>query len=252
MSWTDEEVSTLKDLASQNKLFMSEIAKELNKDPEVVRWKAHQLGVFSKPKNRMGEWNSKHAHLREKVMKYFTKHTFEETADHFGLTRSELRSLLTVSYKDPKLAHIRKDKRRHDAWTAKELLFLNQHAGIKPRAWIAQKLKRGTMESVKESLFRLNTGSRYINGLPERIASIIVQGSPVWSFKTAAGAPGPDGNCHIRCVPWVALEREIKGKRIPSEYRMSIKAMARFQRWIHNSKSDESLIRKLKRMANAE
>lgn len=249
MSWTPDEIEELKRLHHEGKYFFTEIAQMIGKKPANVNHQARRLGLKQSAYviSRKGQWNSQHKHLREPVMKYFVTHTWDETRERFGLSDKQLKSIFTVGYRDPKFKRFRKDKRRHDAWTKSELLFLVKHSGIKPREWIARRLKRGTMQSTKECLFRLKISSRYINGLPERLANLII---PIGGIKTQAGAPGVSGECHIRIVPWVALEDAISGKRIKQDLRLSIQGMARFQRWVFGMKTNRAVIQKIKEIAD--
>lgn len=79
MAWTESELATLKKLASENKYFMSEIARILGRKPQSVCWAARKLGIPSgriTQAHRIGTWNRKHAHLRGEVMEFFLKHTW--------------------------------------------------------------------------------------------------------------------------------------------------------------------------------
>lgn len=242
MSWTKEETARLKRLARTD-MFFSEIAKELGKTPGAVRHRAHRIEVSRKVNGRMGKWNSKHSHLREGVFRYFLNHTWEETREHFHLKDRELKSVFTVGYRDPKLRHLRKDGRRHDAWSLDETLFMLRSSGLQPRDWIAKKLKRGTMQSVKEALDRNRAQSRYINGMPIGWALTLFGDSAIgMGIKTKAGptGTGPAG-FQFRLIPWVEVERLIKGKSVHPEVRAGIEAMAKFQRWLHGVKSERAI-----------
>lgn len=246
MSWTKAEIEKLKELAGTRKYFYSEIAQILKKGPNLVRHQARRLGL-PKSTRKMGEWNSKHAHLREAVMKYFVTHSWEDTRKHFGLKSRELKSLFTVAYRDPNLAHLRKDKRRHDGWTLEEKLFLIRHSGIIPRKEISRRLKRGGFHSIKEELSRLNSNSKFMNGIPLSWYIDIFDRLPDYSIKTKAGPTGGKrGNFHFKLVPWVECERQLGKTRVNPVYRDAIRAMARFQRWIHQTDCDAAIKRRLR------
>lgn len=250
MRWTDQDTEKLKELHRLDRYFWYEIAEKMSFKAATVGHHARRLGLKQGPRvrGRFAEWNVKHQHLTEPVMEYFIKHSWEETREQFNLTASELKSIFTVGYRNPDYSHLRKDCRRHDSWTVKETMFLMKHGGIKPRDWIARQLKRGTMQSTKESLSRLKIQSKYINGLPERLASLI---APSIGIKTQAGAPGPNGNCHIKIVSWAALEDALHGKKgIKPEFKIAVKALARFQRWVHKARTNKEVIRKITRMTH--
>lgn len=252
MSWTEADINYLKFLHSKDRYFFKEIADLMGVKGNNVRHHARKMGLKlgTKVKARVGKWNSKHVHLREQAMKYFLTHTWDQTRERFGLSQSELKSLFTSCYRDPKLKHLRKDRRRHDAWTKQEMIFLLKHAGIQPRVWISKKLKRGSVHAVKESLSRLNSGSKHINGIPKQWAEKLL-GEPVEGIKTKAGPNGGKSAADFRfiIVPWVRLEALMKGKRIKMEWKEAISAMAKFQRFIHGAKSDRTIVNSIKAIA---
>ncbi len=246
MSWTTSDIETLKSLHSQEYLF-TEIAEQLNKKPQVVRHKARALGL--KPhKHRIGEWNRKHAHLRESVLKYFLNHSWEQTRDRFGLSDSELKSCFSYAYKEPSLSHIRKDKRTHSSWKHSERMTLLKHSGIQPRKWIAKKTGRSKVSyhTVKEELRRLGIGSKYVNGIPLAWFTDIAPNLSPKSVKTKAGPSAPGVDCHFRIVPWVECWRVTKRRRsVHPVFRECFGAMAQFQRFIFQTEDDKKIMRKL-------
>lgn len=249
MSWTKQEIKELERLASNKDLFATEIAKKLGRSPGSVRWKLRKIGISPQQRApRMGKWNAKHAHLREKVMTYFLTHSFDETCKRFDLTRSELKSLQTAAYRDPELSHLRKDKRRKDAWSFDETLFLLQASGLQPRAWIAKQLKRGSMHAVKEMVSRLNTNTRYLNGLPKRLAEEIT-GHEIEGFKVKAGPTGPKVDCRPIIVPWVILYSEARrSSRVPAHICDAIGAMAKFQKRIHGTRGIKDTLESIEKI----
>ena len=259
MSWTQDETDELIRLSKEGGLFYSEIAQRLGKNAKTVRWKARRLGLdMTRPEGRNGEWNRKHVHLRESAMKYFMTHSAEATAEHFHLTKSEFKSLLYYAYKDPSLARLRKDRRRKDSWTLKETLFLLRCAGIQPRKWIASKLNRGGLHSVKEQLDRLNSRSKFLNGVPRSWLLQILDPKLVPAgIKTKAGPTGcPRRGSDFRflVVPWTDCARLARRypKRFPPEMRSIIRAMAKFQRWIHGTGSDAVVTRRIRKILKEE
>jgi hypothetical protein len=251
--WSDEQTEKLRSLASLNKYFYTEIAERIGKPVKSVRWKARKLGLQSTQitiKGRHGKWNAKHKHLRRPAMKYFLTHTWEETQKHFGLTRSELRSLFTIGYQQPELRHLRKETRTHKAWSNKELTFLLTHAGLRPRKWIMNQLGRGSnVCHIKERLQTLGLSSRTLQGLTLSQFKEAFGERPSFYLQTDAGPDGgPKGTLPTRwkIVPWVWLELELKAKRLRTvrELRMLIQTRAMFQEWIFGG----SALRKMKRI----
>lgn len=240
--WTEAEKRKISEMVRSGTNTYGEIAKVLSCSTVSAISVGRKMGLKNRAYlNRI----TKHKHLREPAMKFFQTHTFEETRERFGLTKSEFKSLQTVSYRDPKLLKYRKDSRRKDVWSQKEVQTFAKYSGLQPRAWIAKKLKRGTMHSVKELASRLGTDTRYLNGLPERLARIIDPNAS--GIKTKAGAPGSSGECCHRIVPWVVLAQSKQMKAVHPEVRAGIKAMAHFQKWIHKTRSAEKTIKALKR-----
>ena len=236
--WSEKEL--LIKLIRSNKYTNPEIAKIIGRGVNEVQNKACRLGMKNHTyRNRI----TKHKHLRMKVMKFYSKHNFKETSAKFKLTKSELKSLIAVCYRDPKYNHLRKDTRCKRPWTLKDYLFLIQNAGIRERRWISKKLGRGGVHAVKDRISKMNSRSRYMNGLPERLASILLS-RYVEGIKTSACAPGPNNNCHQKLVAWVELNRLIKQTKndVPEHLARAVSAMAKFQKFIHQAKTNKEVI----------
>lgn len=240
----------------KKQLFATEIAKEFGKRPASVRWRMHKLGIepsTTRVSERYGKWNAKHAHLREAVMQFYQTHSYEQTMKKFGLTRSELKSLFSVSYQMPELAHLRKDRRDHSGWTTKQLKFLLQHAGLRPRKWIMAQIGRGTnVCHIKERMQTLGVSSRTLQGITLSQFREAFNQEPKFYLKTDAGPDGgPKGTLPTRwkIVPWVWLEQELKAKRLKTskEFAILVSARATFQEWIFEG----SALRKMKRIVKA-
>lgn len=248
-NWNEAELRELKNLVLSGLYTYPEISKILGKNRSSCQQRANYMGLNNPAYiNR----RTKHKHLRKPLLQFYKRHSAQETAQHFGLTPAEFRSCLTLAYKDPKLSHLRKETRRHDSWELDELLFLIRHSGIQPRIWISRKLKRGGVYAVRESLNRLNTGSKFLNGIPLEWGLILFGSSCTETIlKTKAGPPGGKrGNFHFKIIPWVECERLSKNKKLDPEVRIAIQAMARFQRWIHGWNDDSLIIQDIKMRAN--
>lgn len=254
--WDDELDARLISL-SKKKLFATEMAKELGKRPASVRFRMHKLGIESsitRAAERYGKWNIKHQHLREAIMIYYQTHTRESTAKKFGLTNSELKSVFTNGYKIAELKHLRKDSRLKSGWSAKQLQFLLQHAGLRPRKWIMTKLGRGTnVCHIKERMQTLGISSRTLQGITLSQFRQAFNQEPEFYLKTDAGPDGgPKGTLPTRwkIIPWVWLDQELKAKRLKTakEFAILVSARATFQEWIFEGNA----LRKMKRIvANA-
>lgn len=239
--WTPAEVRELKRLARGKTLFRREIAEKMGKPLHAVSYMMRKCGIKYRVPGRYGEWNITMKPLREPVMRYFQTHTVDETAEHFGIKPGQVRGIVSVCYKDPAYRHLRKDSRtkrpfKHDDW-----IFLAAHAGIMPRGWIAKKLGRsklGRFHVVKERLRGAGASSRYLNGLTLSLAKTLLPELAFLPIKTKAGSQGCNGHTQANIVPWVMLEDLTRSRRIDPTVRAGIRAMARFQRYIHGAQSN--------------
>jgi hypothetical protein len=255
--WTEEQDLKLRRLVADGRKFNVEIAKEIGKQPASISWRIKKLGLAKSSKRacaeRFGKWNSKHSHHRQAAMKYFMTHTWDETRKRFGLTQSELKSLFTVGYRMPQYKHLRKETRDHSRWTTKQLQFLLQHAGLRPRKWILKELGRGkNVCTIKERLQALGLSSRTLQGLTLSQFRKAFGKEPKFFLQTDAG---PDGGLKSslptrwKIIPWVWLDQELKSGRLKTaqELRRLISARAQFQEWIFQGQA----LKKMKRIVRA-
>lgn len=197
-------------LARDKTLFYSEISKQMNEKVQTVRHHARRLNLGKGGISRMGEWNNKHAQIRVQVMTYFLNHSAKDTWEKFKLTESEFKSLMTVSYTRTELKHLRKDKRRRDAWTTREYKFMIQHSGLMSRDWIAKKLKRGGTEAIRGKLEFLQISSRTLNGITISQFRQAFQKEPGFYLKTKAGpGKGKYSSVFYKIIPWVYLRAKL-------------------------------------------
>lgn len=246
VSWTDKEIKRLKDLVRSEKYTYAEIAEKMKKSRNSIAVKSQKLGLKNPTHRRR---MLKHKHLRKPVMEYFVTHTPEETIKKFEITMSEFKSIMTCGYRCPEFKHLRKDTRRNDPWSFDETMFLIRHAGIQEREWIAKKLKRGTMQSVKEALSRMNTNSRYTHGLPYKLASQLL-GREVDFIQTKAGPISEHQSFRYKVVPWVVLfSKSKRTKDMPDHIRACLSAMAKFQMFIMGTKTIKETVKQLEKIA---
>jgi len=237
MGWTEAQKAELINLALSNEFNYADIARKMNKNDATVRHQAKKLGLPSKIAiHKKGQWNIKHAHLREPLLRYYLTHSAEECQKHFKLSPGEFKSCLTYAYISPNLKHIRKETRTHEPWSLSQLLFLLRHSGLRPRSWIAKKLKRGNAHScIKERLERLGIASRTINGLTLSQFRSLFGKEPKYFIKTDAGpGRGKNSSTYFKIVPWVYLAKDLKANRLKTSRPMRnlIYSMALFQEWI--------------------
>lgn len=214
-----------------------EIARALGRSASTIATEARSLGLSSR-KNyfiRRGSYCSKTT--LDRIFGLYQSRTRSEVADVTGLSISQVSHALDVGYK--RFGYQIKDKRRHDEWNTEELLTLLRYSGLQERTWIAKKLDRGTMHSVKEVLTRMSSSSRYLNGLPEKLAVELLN-IPLDSVKTSAGAPGPKGNCKTKMVPWVVMSAMIKRHhlKLAPAVIAGIEALSKFQMKVHGCRNE--------------
>jgi len=244
---TDKQKLEIVNMAMSGTMFYSEIAEASGVKVQNVR---HFARVFGLPKaqKKMGQGNIKHSHLHNSVLIYFLTHSFDETAKHFKLTKGELKSCMSAAYRDVTFRHLRKDTRTQAPWTTKQLLFLLRHSGLRPRKWIAEKLKRGNAHScIKERLQKLGVSSRTLNGFTLSQFRQVFQKDPGFFLRTDAGPQSPHAKCTLfKIVPWIYMAEELKSNRLTSikPVRDLIYSMAFFQDWIFQGNA----IRKMKRI----
>lgn len=239
-----ELISNIKTLIDEGKT-NPEIARELGVSKNSVTVLAQRwLGGNPNYRKRIIKYDKD---FTLEFIKYYQNHTHKECAERFGLTLSEVKSVLSgcyrksQPYKDIRRSYT-KDKRRKDPWTPGQLKKMLSYIGLLPRDEIAKRIGRKALKSannervIKDKLRNLRIEQpKYINGLTiSRYQSLFGQRPKVY-IRTTAG-PGRGGApTHFRIVPWVYIEEMIEwGKLKPQEpIRVWVKAMADFQRWIH-------------------
>lgn len=188
-----------------------QIGKRLNRSKNSIISYAKRRGLKCKPK---------YENIIKDVMVYFLTHTFEETIQKFNLTRSELKSLMTNGYRKEQYKHLRKDTRRKDAWSVKELCYMLRNLGIIERKEIGKRLNRGSWCVVKERMKTLGfANTKYVNGLPYSYAYELYNKR---DFKYIKG-------CKFNLVPWCELIKYKSGNEIINE---CVRVMYMFVLWL--------------------
>lgn len=229
-----------------------EIASELGKSRSLIQLAARRY-LGGNPNYRLKK--TKHRHLREPVFKYFLDHTWQETMERFKLTESELKSLFTVGYRMPELAHLRKDTRVREAWSAEALIYMLQRVGLVRREKIGEHLKRGNhVRVIKEKLRQLGVNSKTLQGMTLSTYRRNFGQEPSLLIQTKAGPGGGhtgkfDLIGKFKIVPWVILRKELELGLIqtPKLFEDYIKAMALFQDWIFRG---GNIVRKMHKIIN--
>lgn len=233
-SWTKEQEDKLRKLISENRLTNVEIAKYFGVSGSVVASKLQKMKLNNTTYRKR---QTKHKHLRKDALTFFLTHSFAETIAHFNLTASEMKSLFTTAYRDPKLAHLRKDHRVKTSWSFDETMFFLRHAGLQSRAWIAGKLGRGSKDSVKQLASRMSCNTKFMNGFSLRLARELLDDPYLEGIKTKTGPKSKSTDFRYITVPWVVLYSKGKhSKKLPPHILSCLKVLARFQKRIHGTR----------------
>ena len=237
MKWDSQKIKEIR-LMNDNGLTNNQIAEVYGVSRVAI------AGVVNKklsgnPNYRLQ--TSKYKHLYEPVMKYFVKHTWDETKKHFTLSDRNLKSIMSYGYKIKSLKKFRKDSRRKDAWTINELKTLVKTCGLIERKDIARILKRGNGQGIKDKINQIGLKSRNVNGLTLTQYRELFGKEPNKLIKTNAGS----GLMRIKLVPWVMLEQEEDLKKMPRFIKEMVESMAMFQRWIYETENNNECLEKI-------
>ena len=191
--------------------------------------------------------------LRRRVIAYFKTHTARECAERFDLTHGQIIGLLETSRRSGLLPRQFKDKRTKTPWALDDWLFTIQRCGLRPREFIGKKLGRGGARVIKERLKLVNSGSKYLNGMPRSWAvELWGERAALKGFKTDAGPTGGHmaSDFHFIVIPWPTCAQLARSNKTPAHIRGAIDAMARFQTWVHGVKTARGVTRKVREILN--
>ncbi len=173
--------------------------------------------------------------LVKNVNKYYETHEQNETARHFGLSRKQIDHIV-YRYKSHKPKQIK--------WTDKQITELAQMAGLINTARQAKYFNRpgahaGSITSAWTKKFGIMGGS--INGMSNLLAKEIVT-AKCPRIKTEFYEARRKGEFYSRnlCL-WVDMEKHLK-RGNPKFIKQAVTQMAKFQRWLFNSKTPRNKI----------
>lgn len=187
--------------------------------------------------------------IRCRIIQYFRTHTARETAAQFRLSHGQVVGILETCRRKGIIGRAFKDKRTKRPWTLEDWLFMVRRAGVRQRAFIGKKLKRGGARVVRERLRKDcgRSGTKFLNGMPlEWAMAFWGKDSVPNKIKTDAGPPG-DGirDFYFILVPWAECERLSKAHKTDATVKIAVRAMAKFQHWIHGTRSIKGINKKL-------
>jgi hypothetical protein len=178
----------------------------------------------------------KWGHLHLKVEEYYRTHSKEETTKRFKISNKEFKSIMTYVYR--KGIGVRKDHRVKTEFNSWQELALM--SGIFERQEIAKKLERGSYHAIKDRIGKYKINGKYLNGLRLQQVDKYFSNLKVW--KTRAGPT------RFTLVPWVELEDKLDSSSLPKLLKKAIKALARFQRFIHKTEYNHIVKRNITKM----
>jgi hypothetical protein len=248
--WTESERIQLRNLVKKGFTY-PEIAKQMHLNRSQVAQQALYLRI--KNPNYLNKTIKYDPKMVQNVVRFFKNHTREECCKKFALKESEFKSLFTNVYRKKAFPEFRKDKRRKDAWQFKEDLFLIQNLGIINRQQIAEQLKRGTYQSVKERLASLKIKSRNIHGLPRGHAILRWPENELRKLliETKAGPISDKHSFHFKIILWSdCIKIEKKYQNDPNWIKM-FSILLKFQKFIFQTNSETVIKRSIRRNLNA-
>jgi hypothetical protein len=223
-SATREDVLAIKKLAG--KITTKQIAVEIGADKNKVKTIArqHKISLKSFAKHQKNPLRTK------QVIDFYERYGLQEAKKQFPEIR--VRSIIE------RYPH----RRRQEKWQAKKIIEAVKMSGIVSPGEIAKRLARpranaGSITSLFQK--RLKIKPTYCNGLPFEMAKKIIK-------KEVAIKNRIKHDNSINIVPWFVIEKHID-KRASPIIKECVRAMASFQRWIHQAKNIDLSIKKIAR-----
>lgn len=215
-----EQVRIVKKLAGT--MYVHDLAKDVGvSKPTLVRW-AKRNGVSLnalayKPK------------VIEQVCRYYEKHGKARTQKRFP--NVSVRSIVERYYRRYGF------KLRQERWTPEQLIFCAKSAGLVSHERLAKHFNRpraneGSITSVWMKNFKIGGGQ--VNGLSYSVARHYVKAScPIYetNFWRARRGGTEFGR---KIALWVDVEKHLRAD-VPKHLADAIRALAKFQRWLHGA-----------------
>lgn len=224
--WDMLEVSRLRGLFLQGDMTIEKIASTMGRSKTSVERKLRRLNL-----RRSEEQVRKYTDdFRETVIAYYYATNRKETAEKFGISDKVIEGFITRRNKRLKLTN-KIDKKNE--WTHQETITMLQYIGLKPLAFIADKLGK-TEPSVRSYIRRKGYRLRYVNGLPRDIfESLFVRTKEIPFMRNVEGEV---------FIPWTTFEDNIHTVTNGDEFQMLIvRSMAKFQRFLQGAKNNQEI-----------
>jgi hypothetical protein len=219
--WTKEKIDKVRSMVNA-KVPLEEVSIHFDTTPCALK----SLCSLNKIKLK---YKFKYTHIYEKVLNYYIINGKDAAKKKFNLDEKSFNNCYETAIKKfPQ----RRDTRRKDPWSLKDLLFMLRKSGFISREAINNKIKRGkNYRVVKEKLKLLKiSSSRTVNGLTLKTAVNYFGDLDFSPIKTKACPEGFE----MILVTWSDLYKNIKYKRkIDPNIKKCVKTMALFQKFIH-------------------
>jgi hypothetical protein len=132
---------------------------------------------------------------------------------------------------------------------------LIKHLGIKSREWIAARLERGTMQSVKCQMDTMGLrarkdGGTYFHGLSLKLAKELFGDIPESSvIRTTAGPKNDMINFNFILVPWVVVYGLAKRAKASDEVLECLRVISKFQMRLYGTRSKIATVKAIAALA---
>ena len=219
----------------------SEIAEMLGKKKTQVASFIQRSGGNPSYRKRIKKYDDDKI---KKAFEIFQKASFDETAEIMGLTKTELKSLMTIGYTKERFCVYRKDTRinHRRKWTVTETTKMLKWAGLIPRKRIALKLNRGNDRVIKERLMKIGIATRNINGIPVRqFAQFFGKEA---NDLLSSGKIVPSGIGRFNIILWVDVSKLIKGGllAVTPTQELIVETRAKFQNWLWGGSTKKKIL----------
>lgn len=229
--WDMIEVSKLRGMFLQGDKTISQIAQEMGRSSASTERKLSRLGL--KRKENEGGNNRYTDDFKKAVSEFYYATNAAETAKKFGVSPKVIEGILFRMRRNNGPILIGK---RKNEWQLDEVLIVLRYMGLKPLPFIAEKIGK-TQSALESYLKRRGFRLHYINGL---IGEDFKK-----NFRTTNTLPfvrNLEGDVFI---PWVTIEDNLSKIEADQIQIYVVRAMAKFQRFLHGSKANTNVIEEL-------
>lgn len=228
--WDIVELSQLRMLFFDEKeLTIEQLANKVGRSKSSVEKKLQKMGLRRYPDAHKYKFTEQ---FKRAVTTFYEETNGPETCENFNLTQRQLEGLLRRARNLKGLPPIKIGERRNE-WKVPDILIMLRYLGLKEVSYIADRIDK-TESAVESYLKRRGFRLHYINGLKQEdfYKNFMVK-------KTLPFMRNTEGAVFI---PWVTMEDNLSELNVDQIQVIVIKAMAKFQRFLHNCKTNSDVI----------